>query len=159
VITGFMGTGKTTTGRVVAARLSWRFVDTDALIVARADKPIPRIFVEDGEARFRAMERDVIAEMVTWVNVVVATGGGMLVNEINRNTVLQACFVVCLDADPFTIERRLSHSEERPLAANWRTLFAQRRSAYAQIPFHIDTSGRSSSIVAEEIIARWRSST
>ncbi|MEJ5200370.1 MAG: shikimate kinase, partial [Anaerolineae bacterium] len=84
VLTGFMGTGKTSIGREVAARLGRPFVDLDDLIVARAGKSIPAIFAEDGEAAFRALEAALCREMAEPSGIVLAVGGGAVVSEANR---------------------------------------------------------------------------
>jgi shikimate kinase len=94
VITGFMGTGKTTVGQAVAARLGRPFVDMDAEIERRAGKPIARIFAEDGEAAFRRWEASICAELGLQRGLVIATGGGALVNPLNRAQMLRNGTVV-----------------------------------------------------------------
>jgi len=84
VITGFMGTGKTRVAREVARRLGYPFVDMDAEIEARAGKPIPRLFAEDGEAAFRHMEAALCVELGSPSGRVIATGGGALVDPVSR---------------------------------------------------------------------------
>src|SRR5215471_6848388 len=84
VLVGFMGTGKTTVGKLVAERLSWRFADTDKLIEARAERAIPDIFLQDGEPTFRKLESQVCAEVSLWRHTVIATGGGVWMNPTNR---------------------------------------------------------------------------
>ncbi|MDL1901548.1 shikimate kinase [Anaerolineae bacterium CFX9] len=158
VITGFMGSGKSTVGRRVAERLRRDFVDTDTEIVRRAGMSIPQIFETQGEAAFRAMEKALVSELAEKRRLVIATGGGMLVDPENREMLARSGLLVCLDADPADIERRLSHSRERPLAANWRELYEQRRSAYAAIPFHVNSAGLSVNQTAERIIALWKTS-
>lgn len=159
VITGFMGTGKTTLGKKIAALTGRPFIDTDDEIVRRVGKPIPAIFREDGEAAFREQERRVCRALSNTRGVVISTGGGMLVNAENRALMLASTLVVCLDTPPDVIEARLSASAERPLAANWRELYDARREAYAAIPIHVDTSERTADEVAGELIERWRNST
>src|SRR5256885_4732802 len=93
ILTGFMATGKTAVGRLLARELGWRFIDTDMQIAARTGKSIPEIFAQDGEARFRALEREAIAaikddhrQCPQCGNVfpaVISTGGGMLIDEQN----------------------------------------------------------------------------
>ncbi|PYJ00643.1 MAG: hypothetical protein DME25_20205 [Verrucomicrobia bacterium] len=73
---GFMGTGKSSVGRLAAAQLHYDFVDTDELIEKRLGKTITQIFAQDGEAVFRDVERQLVAEMVAWRRKVIATGGG-----------------------------------------------------------------------------------
>lgn len=156
VITGFMGSGKSTVGRRVAERLYRHFLDTDTEIVRRVGFTIPEIFSQYGEAVFRAHEKSLAKELSARQRLVIATGGGMLVVPENLEALSQTGFVVCLDADPNDIERRLRQSKDRPLAANWRELFETRRAAYAAIPRHIDTRGLSVNQTAERIIDQWK---
>jgi shikimate kinase len=157
VITGFMGTGKTTVGQQVAELTARTFIDTDTEIERREGKTIPQIFAEDGEFVFRAMERKLCVELAGQHDLVIATGGGMLVDEGNRALMLASGFVVCLDAAPEAIAARLGETEDRPLAKHWETLLEKRREVYATIPTHVDTTDKSPDEIAQEIIALWRS--
>lgn len=159
VITGFMGTGKTTTGQLVAQLLGRPFYDMDALIVARAGKSIPEIFAQDGEPAFRQMEHDLLVQMAHTGGDVIATGGGALVPDRNRQLMKLHTFLVCLTALPHVIEARLqADGAARPLAAGWRDLLQVRAQAYADIDYQIDTSQREPQAVAEEIVALWQAS-
>jgi shikimate kinase len=158
VLTGFMGAGKTTVGRQIAVLLERRFVDADDVIVERAEMSIPQLFATKGEAAFRALEKEVCRDLTAEGNLVIATGGGMLVDPDNRATMLARGFVVCLDASPDAIQARLAAGMGRPLASDWEALYEKRRAAYAEIPIHVDTSDRAPEQVAEEIIALWRAS-
>jgi shikimate kinase/3-dehydroquinate synthase len=166
-LTGFMGTGKTAVGREVARRLDVPFVDMDAEIEARAGKPIPRIFSEDGETAFREMEAMLVRELSAYrggwselgAGAVIATGGGALVDPENLALMRKRGTVICLDAEPDEILRRVSDSGERPLlevddpGVEIERLQAARREAYAAIPWHIDTTGLSVQQVAARVIA------
>src|SRR5579862_9817722 len=90
ILCGFMGTGKTSIGRRLANRLSWRFVDTDHVIEQRAGRSIKAIFAEQGEVAFRQMEADLCVEILTWHGYVVSTGGGIVLNPTNRENLLRA---------------------------------------------------------------------
>jgi shikimate kinase len=155
VITGFMGTGKSTIAARLSKRLRRPLMDTDAEIVVRAGMPIADIFAAQGEAAFRALERELCRAIAASTGLVVATGGGMLVDPENRRIVTETCWVVCLEAAPSVLEARLSRSIARPLAKDWRALLEARRDAYAAIPVHIDTSSRSPDDTVEEIIRLW----
>ena len=110
-----------------------------------------------GESRIKSLERQVCAELAANQELVIATGGGMLVDESNRALMLESGFVICLDAAPEAIEARLRNADNRPLARDWRTLLEKRKSAYAAIPIHVDTTEKTTNEVAQEIIALWQS--
>jgi shikimate kinase/3-dehydroquinate synthase len=160
VLTGFMGTGKTRVGREVARRLGRPLVDMDALIEARAGKPIPRIFADDGEAAFRRMEAGLCQELSGESGLVIATGGGALIDAANRQAMMQQGVVICLTGDADEIQRRLSQAEAlgRPLLdvpdprAEIVRLLAERQEAYAAIPWQVDTTGLSVDAVVKEVI-------
>jgi len=152
-----MGTGKSTVARRIAVITGQRFVDADAVIVERAGMSIAQMFEIKGEAAFRALEKEVCRDLSELTDVVIATGGGMLVDPENLTTMQETGFVVCLDASPEAIRARLSASRDRPLAENWEALLEARREAYAAIPMHVNTDQKSPDEIAQEIIALWRS--
>ena len=157
VLTGFMGTGKSTIGKQIARRLKWPFVDADEEIVRRAGMPIPQIFARFGEPHFRQIEREVCRDLAEREQTVIATGGGMLVDPANREMMQARGLVVCLTASLKTLARRLHNDGSRPLASgDWRNLLAKRKAAYDSIPYQINTSGRKPADVAAEIIALWQ---
>ncbi len=161
ILTGFMGTGKTAVGREVARRLEAPFVDMDSEIEARAGKSIPRIFAEDGEATFRRMEAALSQELSRRNGLVIATGGGALVDPANRRALMESGTVVCLTATGDEILRRVGGSgdADRPLLnvahprAEIARLLAARRQAYAAIPWQIDTTRLSIEEVARRVMA------
>jgi shikimate kinase len=157
VLTGFMGTGKTSVGKIVAARLGWRFVDSDQVIVQREGMPVREIFVRRGEAYFRELESKVAGELAAQAGVVIATGGGMLVNEHNRSVMLERGLVACLNASADAIAARVGRDKNRPLLqGDWRALLESRRAAYAAIPHQVETTGKTAGQVADEVIALWQ---
>lgn len=115
VLVGFMGTGKSSVGRKLAESLGFRFVDTDQRIVERAGKPIPQIFSDEGEEVFRDWESRALAECAAGDRQVIATGGGIVVREQNRDLLRQAGHVVWLKADPEVVLDRVSRNRNRPL--------------------------------------------
>jgi shikimate kinase/3-dehydroquinate synthase len=161
ILTGFMGTGKTSVGRELARRLGRPFVDMDTEIEARAGKPIPHIFAQDGEATFRQMESALCKELSARQGLVVATGGGALVDPANRAQMMGSGTVVCLTCDAGEILRRVTQTgnADRPLlnVADPRTeierLLEKRRQAYAAIPWQVDTTRLSIEEVAKSVIA------
>ncbi|MBK9053483.1 MAG: 3-dehydroquinate synthase [Chloroflexi bacterium] len=141
VLTGFMGTGKSTVGRLLAIRLGRGFVDTDALIEARCGRTIAQLFAEKGEAAFRAWESVIAQELAQETGLVIATGGGLMLNEAHAAALSHESLVICLTADPATILARIQQLPgERPLlnTANplerIQTLLNERASRYNRFP-------------------------
>jgi len=160
VITGFMGTGKTEAGRMIAQQLGREFVDMDAEIEARAGKPIPRIFAEDGEGAFRQMEREVCHDLSEKQNLVIATGGGTLIDHENRERMMKTGTIICLTASAEEIMCRLGSTNvsKRPLLAasdlreTIETLLRARREIYRSFPWRIDTTGLSIAEVTQRVM-------
>lgn len=160
VLTGFMGTGKTAVGRAVAHIFGREFIDMDELIAARAGKPIARVFADDGKGEFRRMERVLCRELSKQQDLVVATGGGALVDPENRALMMKTGTVVCLTAGVDEIVRRLNETDlsarpllgEDPRAAVER-LMETRREAYRSFPWRIDTTDLPIEEVAQRVIA------
>ena len=115
VLTGFMGTGKSTVGRLVAQQLQCPFIDSDDLIVERAGKSIAQVFAEAGEDRFRSLERSVCRDLAAQEGLVIATGGGALLDADSRRALGKSGLLICLLASPESIRRRLAHESGRPL--------------------------------------------
>lgn len=155
IITGFMGTGKTSVAQRVAHLVGRPFVDMDEVIVERAGRTIPEIFAQFGESTFRQIERGLCEELSMRSGLVIATGGGCLIDQRNRELLMRNGWVVCLDCDAERIIERLRGDQGRPML--WgdsperriRDLLAQRYEAYRQIPHHIDTTNRTIEQVAE----------
>ncbi|HEX5417979.1 MAG TPA: shikimate kinase [Chloroflexota bacterium] len=163
VLLGFSGSGKSSVGRILAQRLGWSFVDTDARIVARFGVPIARLFAERGEAAFRAAEREAVAAVCAERHRVISLGGGAPVDEANRTVIAEGNLVVRLEASPEELLRRLraqGPTEERPLLnapdplERIRGLLDARRDAYAIADVVVNTEGLSPEEVAEAIEQR-----
>ena len=158
IVTGFMGTGKTTVGRIVARRLGYEFVDTDELIEAEHG-PIPDLFAEQGEGRFRELERGVAADLAVRNGLVIATGGGLMLDDRNVSALAASGTIVCLTADVDTIiDRTITPGgRDRPLLAgdDPRTrvdeLLVARAYAYGRFA-QIDTSESTPAEVADAIV-------
>ena len=117
-LTGFMATGKSKVGRLLARRTNRRFVDTDEMIQDRASRTISEIFETDGEIVFRQLEYECVVEVSRESRVVVALGGGAVTQERNRQAIRDASgILVCLEASAETILERVSRKETRPLLA------------------------------------------
>ncbi len=160
---GFMGTGKTTIGRVLAAQLGYDFLDTDHWIESAAGKSIPEIFSQSGEAHFRALEQQVVAELAKRQRTVIATGGGLPCHENNLERLRQHAYIVCLWASPETILERVRHNTHRPLLqhpnplARIRELLAQREPFYRQADLLVSSDGRPSREIVQHILHEFQS--
>lgn len=172
ILVGFMASGKSHVGRILARRTGRPLADADAEITARAGKSIDRIFAEEGEAAFRTLERRVIAELCAGAGGIISAGGGAFVDPDNRRILLAAGAVFCLAARPETIYQRLSgdvaagQQAVRPLLAGdgpdadlaadpigrIRELLAQRAEAYSQAHHRIDTDRLTPEQVAERVL-------
>lgn len=156
VLTGFMGTGKTSVGKVIAQELTREFVDIDAVIEMCEGKTVREIFATSGELYFRVREVELCTELGKRKNLVIATGGGALVDARNRAAFANA-FVVCLDASMDEIIARIGGVTNRPMIAGdarqrIETLLRERQPAYAQIQQHIDTTNKTVEQVAAQVI-------
>jgi shikimate kinase/3-dehydroquinate synthase len=162
LLDGFMGAGKSTTGRLVAARVGLPFVDLDAQVEARAGTSVAALFAEAGEAAFRALEAEELQRLLDGGKpLVVALGGGALLDRARRRAALGRAFVVTLSADPATLAKRTA-GEARPLLAGASDrraaiegLLAQRAEAYAEAHAQVSTAARSPVEVAEAVLAAW----
>jgi shikimate kinase len=156
VLTGFMGTGKSTIGNMLAARLQRVFFDMDTAIEHRTGLTIPRIFAQYSEPFFRAIEKGICHELALQQHLVIATGGGALIDDDNRRIMQKTGVVVCLTATPETIEARLKQSDARPLAGRWRDLYNLRQPVYEQFAHRVDTTDKTPEHITEEILTLWQ---
>lgn len=154
VLTGFMGTGKTTVGQRLAKRLGRQWVDTDRVIVERHG-PIAELFATKGENVFRDIERAVAVELAAISGLVISTGGGTLIDPAAAAALTATGRVFCLVADPDEILRRV-HRSDRPLLtgedleANLSRLLDERAIHYLAFT-QIETTGRTVNEVVEAI--------
>lgn len=161
-LVGFMGTGKSTVGHLLASTLNLRFVDTDALIEQRAGKKIAEIFADQGEAHFRALERQIVEEMESMEGFVISTGGGLVVNPANMESLKKHALVVCLWASPEAIFARIGHQSHRPLLrtedplGRIRDLLNQREPFYRQADVLLNCEQRSPREVAQHVAHQFR---
>jgi len=142
-LVGMMGVGKTSVGRVLARKLGYRFVDTDVSIEKVAGRSVREIFATEGEAYFRDLEAKVLAELSSYTRCAIATGGGIVLEQMNWSYLRQGA-IVWLDAPVDVIVRRLEGDRTRPLlqetdlAQKLSSLLEVRRSLYAQADLHIE---------------------
>lgn len=161
VLVGPMGAGKSSVGRLLATRWSLPFLDADAEIERRADATIARIFERDGEAPFRALEREVLADLLAGDAGVLATGGGAVLDPVNRERMRTHGRIVHLHAGVEAQLRRLHDDRSRPLlarpdrAAVLEAMVAHRTPLYRELAdFSIDTDGLDAGAVADAVDAR-----
>ena len=161
-LTGFMGSGKSAVGKVLAGRLGRRFVELDDVIEEMAGKSIPDIFRQDGEIAFRELEIEATGRVSKGSDLVIACGGGIVLNMINIDRLRETSRIVYLTASPGAVLRRTrADDNERPLlnvpapAERIRELLRFRRPFYERAAdLRISTSRLSTDSVAERIISR-----
>jgi len=161
VLTGFMGSGKTSVGRVLAERLGWRFLDLDAEIERRDGRTVPEIFSASGEAHFRKQETAALAGILGQRRVVVALGGGapeelgnrLLMEQTPRTAVVYLAAPLETLLDRCERDDARTGSAGRPLLAQAEQRFAARRHLYERIAGHqVETSARSVEEAADAIL-------
>jgi shikimate kinase len=159
---GFMGTGKTSVGRLVAEQLHFDYLDTDELIQSRTGRTITEIFSTDGEAAFRKMEQELVGELAARTKTVIATGGGLPMNPQNLVSLKTHALVVCLWASPEKIWERVKNQTHRPLLHDVdpqkkiRELLAAREPFYRQGDVLLNTELRSVREVAQQVVHQFR---
>ena len=159
VLVGFMGTGKSTVGRVIAQKLGFHFIDTDDVIEQTSKAKISDIFAEHGEVYFRDLESQAVKSVALMKNQVVATGGGVVLRSSNIDLLRTGGPIFCLNATPKAIWDRVRSSRSRPLLRGpdplkkIETLLDKRAPYYALADHQIETTGVSVDRVANEIIS------
>jgi shikimate kinase len=158
ILVGFMGTGKTVTGRVLVERTGMELVDMDSLIESRQGKTIPEIFATEGEPAFRVMERDLVKELSIRSGLIISTGGGIVLNPDNITDFEKNGLVVCLTASPETIFQRVEKDTNRPLLSGDKkgqisSLLEKRKPLYAAIQHGVNTDGLTAKQTADRILA------
>jgi shikimate kinase len=164
---GYRGSGKTTVGRILAARLGWNFVDADSLLEERRGKTIREIFAEDGESSFRETESAILTELCSRTNAVIATGGGVILRPENRELLKRHGFVAWLDADAATLWARIqadtTTADRRPQLtvgglAEVEQLLAARELLYRSCSdLEVPVASLSPEQAADAILAAWAS--
>jgi len=166
ILIGYRGTGKTTVGRILAAKLSWSFADCDDQIETTSGKSVAEIFADEGETAFRDRETVALRELCNREWLVIASGGGAVLSSTNRDLLRIAGFVVWLTASPETIWRRLqgdpTTARRRPNLTRAggvdevRTLLSAREPLYRAVAdFATDTDDPSPESVVATILKAW----
>ncbi|MEA5579189.1 shikimate kinase [Anabaena sp. UHCC 0451] len=143
---GMMGVGKSTVGRLLAQEFGYGFLDTDEVIVKAVGKSINQIFADEGEAEFRQLESDVLAQVCAYTKLTIATGGGIVMRQENWGY-LRHGLIVWLDVPVDVLLKRLAEDETRPLLQDpdpegkLRSLLQQRQPLYSQADLHITITG------------------
>ena len=160
VLLGFMGTGKTSVGKILASKLGRRVIDIDHVIEVSEKKKIREIFEKEGETRFRGLEKEAVRVVARETGVVITTGGGVVLDPENILALRQNGVLVELTATVETVFRRVKDSKHRPLLgggnlmAEIRKLYEPRKPLYGQSDYHFSTDGRMPSEVADEIFEK-----
>jgi shikimate kinase len=157
---GFMGVGKTAIGQILAEKTGYKLIDVDDEIVARAGKSISRIFEEDGEKRFREMEKNLVLEVAAGIHQVIACGGGTILNIESYRRLAKSSRMILLTAEPTTILRRVeAQGGTRPLLqvedkiVEIQRLLSERNPHYlCAADFVVDTTGKNPEQAAEDIL-------
>jgi shikimate kinase len=161
-LVGFMGTGKSTVGKMLAEHLHYTYIDTDDLLEHRAGKSISAIFESEGEEKFRALEHQLVLELSNCERSVISTGGGLAAHRNNLELLKSFAVVICLWASPETILERVRHQHHRPLLkdpdplARIKFLLAQREPFYKQSDILISTENRHSREVVQHVIHQYQ---
>jgi shikimate kinase len=159
---GFMGTGKTSVGRLAAEQLHFDYIDTDEMIQSATGKTITEIFSHEGETAFRKLEEKVVEEISTRSRTVISTGGGLPANPANLASLKMHALVVCLWASPEKIWERVKNQSHRPLLNDAdpqnkiRELLADRAPFYKQADVLVNTDIRSVREVAQQVVHQFR---
>ena len=157
VLVGFMGTGKTSIAKKIAEKLDREFIEMDSLIEEREQMSINEIFKIKGESYFRSIENAIVKELTKKNNLVISTGGGIVLNPDNIDSLEQNGLLICLDADPEEIYRRVSREQHRPLLEvsdplkKIRELLDFRKPYYDKVFVHINTNGKSIDAIVKDI--------
>ncbi len=157
VLFGFMGTGKTLIANIMEERTGLKRVDMDDIIEQREGKTISRIFAEDGEPYFRNCEYEIAAELADQSDMIISTGGGVVLNKINILNLSKQGVCVCLTASAQTIFDRVKDETHRPLLqtenpmATIQNMLAQRKPFYDAVPFQVETDGKTPQAICSEI--------
>ncbi len=159
ILTGFMGTGKTTVGQILAKSLGYEFLDTDAFIEKEEGRSISDIFRDDGEEYFRQLETKLVLRIRNLEGVVVATGGGMILKPDHRKWFREKGIIVCLDAQLNTLLKNLADSTQRPLLdqeeeREWkiRRLYHERKKEYKDADWIFMIDDKTPQQIAREIV-------
>ncbi len=157
-LVGFMGSGKSTVGKILSEKLNLKFVDVDSEIEKKEKKKISEIFKEKGERYFRELEKKEIEELTKKNGIVVSTGGGLGANPENMKKMKETGTVIWLDVPLEEILKRCENDENRPLLnqpiESLKKLYEERKKVYSMADVHIDTKNKTPEEIAKDILKR-----
>lgn len=164
ILIGFMGTGKTSLGKLLAAKLGKGFVDLDKKIELDANMSVSKIFEVHGEKFFRELEKKAVREVSKRKNLVIATGGGTVKDEENFQLLKNSGVIICLTTDPEEIFRRTARKGERPVLDGGgeerfdtiKKLLAERKKFYSQADYTVDTTDWSPLQIVSDICEHFK---
>lgn len=162
VLVGFMGSGKSSTGRYVAGKLGRPFLDMDTEIERREGRAIPQIFAQNGEPYFRQLERGLVQELAARTGMVIAPGGGIVLNPDNVRDFAASGLVVNLRVSPEWVLKRVGQDPNRPLLQGGdplqriRDLMEKRQTLYAAAPYQLETDGLTPEAVGDRVLELFR---
>ena len=158
VLTGMMGVGKSTIGRLIAKRLKIKFIDVDKIIEKKEKKTIKRIFEDHGEKYFRKLEEKTTLKILKNNKSVIALGGGAFINKEIRHKVLNSCVSVWLKADLDNLIKRYNKNDRRPLLdkkklnTDVRRIYQSRKKIYSLADFKINCDNIDKKIIVQKIL-------
>ena len=155
---GFMGSGKSAVARILAEKLKRKLFSTDELIEKKEKRTIADIFTQNGEASFRRIEKEILAEIVQEKGCVIDCGGGIILDDSNRRILKENCTLFYLKSTPDVIYKRIKDQKKRPLLnvpdpkAKIEELLKVREPLYKEADVTINSDGRTPQDMAEEIL-------
>ena len=159
VLTGFMGTGKSAVGMLLAKKLAWQYYDTDTMIEKEVGYSINEIFAKNGESYFRDVESKAVKLVALLDKTVVSTGGGVVLRKENMAELERSGIIICLTATPEKIYERTKHDTSRPLLEvdepimKIRELLDFRKAFYGKCNLIVDTTNLTPQQIADKILA------
>ncbi len=157
-LVGFMGSGKSTVGKILAEKTKRNFIDVDKLIEEKEGRKIKDIFKKEGEIYFRELEKKTLEELINTENYVISTGGGLGANPDNMKKMKENGIVIWLDITLNTVLDRCKNDEDRPLLnrpmENIKNLFEERKKVYGLASYRINAENKTPMQIVEEILSK-----
>lgn len=157
-LVGFMGSGKSTVGKILAEKTKRNFIDVDKLIEEKEGRKIKDIFEKEGEIYFRELEKKTLEELINTENYVISTGGGLGANPDNMKKMKENGIVIWLDITLNTVFDRCKNDEDRPLLnrpiENIKNLFEERKKVYGLASYRINAENKTPMQIVEEILSK-----